>query len=118
LESILIACRPKNDEDGTIRLDGFLASHGIRGFKELQALPSSKKTAFTKAKSKCVFESLAEFQDIPTIVCFLNFLEFCRDSNPPRPLNIFNGDDRLFEPLKEKNTSNARLCDRKDNEAH
>lgn len=86
---------PKDDEDGTIRLDGFLESNGIGGFKELQTLPSSKKTAFTKAKSKRVFESLAAFQEIPTIVCFLNFLEFCRDSNPSRPLKVFDGDDPL-----------------------
>lgn len=85
----------KNDEDGTIKLDGFLAGNSIGGFKQLQTLPSSKRTAFTTAKSKRVFESLAAFQDIPTIVCFLNFLEFCRDSNPPRPLKVFNGDDPL-----------------------
>ncbi|MGI0000497.1 MAG: hypothetical protein ACRD6Q_04670, partial [Nitrososphaeraceae archaeon] len=84
---------PKNDGDGTIRLDGFLVDNSIGGFKELQTLPSSTKTAFTTSKSKRIFESLAAFQNIPTLVCFLNFLEFCRDSN--RPLKVFNGDDAL-----------------------
>lgn len=86
---------PRQDKKARGRLDSILGDNEIGGFNELQILPSSKKTAFTTEKSEGVFESLAAFQDIPTLVCFLNFLEFCRDSIPPRPLKVFDGDDPL-----------------------
>lgn len=85
----------KQDTKRRKELDDHLVSNGIGGFETLQKLPADNKTAFTTEKSDGVFESLAEFQDIPTFVCFLNFLEFCRNSIPRRPLNVFDGNDTL-----------------------
>lgn len=85
----------KQDTKRRKELDDHLVSNGIGGFETLQKLPADNKTAFTTEKSDGVFESLAEFQDIPTFVCFLNFLEFCRNSIPRRPLDVFDGNDTL-----------------------
>lgn len=88
--------RPKKqNEKGRNELDKLLESNGVGGFQELQRLPSSKKSAFTQEKSDGVFKSLAEFQNIPLLVCFLNFLEFCRNFKPLRPLKVFNGKGSL-----------------------
>lgn len=83
----------KQDTIRRKELDDLLDRNGIDGFETLQKLPSDN--AFTTDKSEGVFKSLAEFQDIPTFVCFINFLEFCRDSEPRRPLDVFEGNEKL-----------------------
>lgn len=84
----------KQDTKRRKELDDFLDRNGIGGFEALQKLPSDN-SAFTTEKSEGVFESLAAFLDIPTFVCFLNFLEFCRNSEPRRPLDVFDGENKI-----------------------
>jgi len=89
------------DTKGRNELDDLFESNGVGGFQTLQKLPSDN-SAFTTEKSEGVFESLAAFQDIPTFVCFINFLEFCRDSESRRPLDVFDGDDKLYVEVDDK----------------
>ncbi|SFF03201.1 hypothetical protein SAMN05428977_10441 [Nitrosomonas sp. Nm166] len=86
----------KQDVKGRKKLDALLKGYGLSGIKELQGLPSSKISAFIQKKSNGVFKSLAEFQDIPHLVCFSNFLEFCKNSHPPRPLKVFDKNNLIL----------------------
>jgi hypothetical protein len=53
-------------------------------------------------KSQAIFEALSEAQGIPKLVCFLNFLEFCRDHEPdPLPLSVFNGRESTPKDVDE-----------------
>ncbi len=54
-------------------------------------------------KSNSIFECLAEFIDIPVYVCFLKFLEFCRDGTAklkgPLPLSTFEDNGKATVTL-------------------
>lgn len=68
--------RPQ-DDDGKKILDDLLDKKGIHGgFVYIQNSPS--RSGFSPQKSNIIFQCLSEYRNVPLLVCFLDFLKFCK----------------------------------------